>query len=221
MKRCLPCLGFRKGLQELGSSEQLKGPELIAPSLSLCCVAGEGDGVGGGARVENSFTQGPNSSAIFRGCKAGYRGAWAAAFLCLLLVGVFRRPSSCCRAWPLPMPRQAFYLAGGDCLNGPKNIALEVLAMQALIAHRASLCNQQVSRVWALGGSFSRKLQRRFFVKLRRPYNTTSHHSKTHPSKTHHHSKTYTAARRTPPQPWTATTHPTPPDRLIIFLLYS
>ena len=36
-----------------------------------------------------------------------------------------------------------------------------------------------------------------------------------------HHSKTYTAARRTPPQPWTATTHPTPPDRLIIFLLYS
>ena len=60
----------------MGSSEQLKGPELIAPRLSLCCLAG----YGGGAFVENSFTQGPNSSAIFRSCRAKRSGAWAAAF---------------------------------------------------------------------------------------------------------------------------------------------
>ena len=86
----------RLSLQSGKSSEQLKGPELIAPSLSLCCVPGWG----GGARVGQNFTQGPNSSAIFRSCKTGHHGAWAAAFLFLLLVGASRRPSSCCRAWP-------------------------------------------------------------------------------------------------------------------------
>ena len=60
----------------MGSSEQLKGPELIAPSLSLCCLAGDG----GGASVENSFTQGANSTAVFRGCRVRRDGAWAAAF---------------------------------------------------------------------------------------------------------------------------------------------
>ena len=64
----------RLSMQSGKSSEQPNGPELIAASLSLCCLSGDG----GGARVKN-FTQGPNTSAIFRSCRAGEDGAWAAA----------------------------------------------------------------------------------------------------------------------------------------------
>ena len=68
----------------------------------------------------------------------------------------------------------------------------------------------------------SRKLQRRVLRQIASPiqHNITPQQDTPQQDATHH-SKTYTAARRTPPQPWTATTHPTPPDRLIIFLLYS
>ena len=71
-------------------------------------------------------------------------------------------------------------------------------------------------------GFFPESFSEGFFVKLRRPYNTTSHHSKTHPSKTPH-----TTARHTPQQD---APHPSPglpppiphlQDRLITFLLYS
>ena len=70
--------------------------------------------------------------------------------------------------------------------------------------------------------NFSRKLQRRVLRQIASPiqHNITPQQDTPQQDATHH-SKTYTAARRTPPQPWTATTHPTPPDRLIIFLLYS
>ena len=60
----------RLSLQSGNSSEQLQGPELIAPSLSLCCVPG----FGGGAHVGQNFRQGPNTSAIFRSCRARGRG---------------------------------------------------------------------------------------------------------------------------------------------------
>ncbi|CAE7268218.1 unnamed protein product, partial [Symbiodinium necroappetens] len=66
---------FSRLEQEVGPSEQLKGLELIAPSLSLRCLSGDG----GGAHVEENFRQGPNTSAIFRSCRAGRDGgldAW-------------------------------------------------------------------------------------------------------------------------------------------------
>ena len=40
--------------------------------------------------------------------------------------------------------------------QGTRDVALEVLAMQALIAHRANLCNQQVCRVGLWGPLFER-----------------------------------------------------------------
>ena len=52
--------------------------ELNATGLSPCCLPGSGDG--GGARVD-AFTQGRNSSAIFRSCSASEDGAWAAVSL--------------------------------------------------------------------------------------------------------------------------------------------
>ena len=83
-----------------GSCEQLKPLN----SARAVCLSGDG----GGVRLGQNFTQGLDTSAIFRSCRAGHLGAWAAAVLCPLLVGTFRRPSSCCRAWPLPVPRHVF-----------------------------------------------------------------------------------------------------------------
>ena len=74
----------RLSLQSGNSSEQPNGPELIAASLSLCCLSG----AGGGARLGQNFTQGPNTSAIFRSCRGGEVGAWAAACPTPALLGV-------------------------------------------------------------------------------------------------------------------------------------
>ena len=52
--------------------------ELNATGLSPCCLQGS---EGGGARVSGAFTQGRNSSAIFRSCRAFKDGACAAVFL--------------------------------------------------------------------------------------------------------------------------------------------
>ena len=43
--------------------------ELNATALSPCYLPGSG---GGGARVNENFTQGRNSSAIFRSCSASF-----------------------------------------------------------------------------------------------------------------------------------------------------
>ena len=67
-----------------------------APNLNLSCLSGDG----GGAHVGKNFTQGPNSSAIFRSCRAGQDGALAAA--CQReRVGSLPTPTpSSCWAWP-------------------------------------------------------------------------------------------------------------------------
>ena len=89
--------------------------------------------------------------------QGGKSRSLGSSFLVPVASGSLPMPIFSCRAWPLPVPRQAFYLAGGDCLEGPRNIALEVLAMQALIAHRASLCNRKLCRVWGFGALFLRE----------------------------------------------------------------
>ena len=58
----------------------VRAHEPNATGLSPCCLPGSWS-LGGGARVNENFTQGRNSSAIFRSCSASEKGAWAAMFL--------------------------------------------------------------------------------------------------------------------------------------------
>ncbi|CAE7190373.1 unnamed protein product, partial [Symbiodinium microadriaticum] len=91
---------FRGGLaassyqQETGSSvlfekcsaEAHQSALAVEDKMSFAVLGCPRDGWGGGARVENFFKQGPNSTAIFRSCRAE-DGAWAAAVFCPVLGG--------------------------------------------------------------------------------------------------------------------------------------